>query len=287
MNTNDLKRLAAEKAVEEIKDGMVIGLGTGSTFQFALEKIAKRINTGDLKNIIGVCSSERTRLEATRLGVPLTTLNELYKRNSANPSFPPNASTGNNSCACIPSGQFPIDITIDGADEAAQGLPERSEGSIIKLIDLTIDGADEVDQQLNLIKGGGGALLGEKIIVQATKKFVVIVDEGKLSKVLGTNFAVPIEVLKKAEEPEKKYLELLGAVIVKRFTKDRQEYITDEGNIILDAKFKCIQDVKGLSSMLSARAGIVEHGIFGKELVAKVISAMNDGTIKEWNTDQL
>lgn len=227
MNVNELKKNAAEKAVEEITDGMIIGLGTGSTFQFALEKIAQRIKDGELKNIVGVCSSERTRLESLRLGIPITTLNELYQ-NSKNDSQ--------------------------------------------LLIDVTIDGADEVDEHLNLIKGGGGALLGEKIIVQATKKFIVIVDEGKISKTLGTNFAVPIEVLKKVEDVEKKYLQSLGAVVNKRMN-NLVEYITDEDNLILDAKFDSISDVEKLSSLLNKRAGIVEHGIFEKEYVTKVISA--------------
>ena len=227
MNVNELKKNAAEKAVEEIADGMIIGLGTGSTFQFALEKIAQRIKDGELKNIVGVCSSERTRLESLRLGIPITTLNELYQ-NSKNDSQ--------------------------------------------LLIDVTIDGADEVDEHLNLIKGGGGALLGEKIIVQATKKFIVIVDEGKISKTLGTNFAVPIEVLKKVEDVEKKYLQSLGAVVNKRMN-NLVEYITDEDNLILDAKFDSISDVEKLSSLLNKRAGIVEHGIFEKEYVTKVISA--------------
>ena len=227
MNVNELKKNAAEKAVEEITDGMIIGLGTGSTFQFALEKIAQRIKDGELKNIVGVCSSERTRLESLRLGIPITTLNELYQ-NSKNDSQ--------------------------------------------LLIDVTIDGADEVDEHLNLIKGGGGALLGEKIIVQATKKFIVIVDEGKISKTLGTNFAVPIEVLKKVEDVEKKYWQSLGAVVNKRMN-NLVEYITDEDNLILDAKFDSISDVEKLSSLLNKRAGIVEHGIFEKEYVTKVISA--------------
>ena len=227
MNVNELKKNAAENAVEEITDGMIIGLGTGSTFQFALEKIAQRIKDGELKNIVGVCSSERTRLESLRLGIPITTLNELYQ-NSKNDSQ--------------------------------------------LLIDVTIDGADEVDEHLNLIKGGGGALLGEKIIVQATKKFIVIVDEGKISKTLGTNFAVPIEVLKKVEDVEKKYLQSLGAVVNKRMN-NLVEYITDEDNLILDAKFDSISDVEKLSSLLNKRAGIVEHGIFEKEYVTKVISA--------------
>lgn len=263
MNINDLKKLAAEKAVEEIKDGMVIGLGTGSTFQFALEKIAARIKEGDLKNIVGVCSSERTRLESLRLGIPITTLNELYQQSAV--------------------GNQKSEVSDQQSDDHSQFSTSLPAGKVLNsqlLIDVTIDGADEVDEHLNLIKGGGGALLGEKIIVQATKKFIVIVDEGKLSKTLGTNFAVPVEVLKKAEDVEKKYLQSLGAAVTKRMNNN-DEYITDEGNIILDAKFNSISNVDELSSLMNKRAGIVEHGIFENNFVAKVISAMKDGTIKE------
>ena len=257
MNINELKKISAEKAVEEINDGMIIGLGTGSTFQFALEKIAERIKTGDLKNIVGVCSSERTRIEATRLGVPLTTLNELYLRSE-----------------------------ISGQSSADKSLITNPLSQM--LIDITIDGADEVDDYLNLIKGGGGALLGEKIIVQATKKFIVIVDEGKISKTLGTNFAVPIEVIQKAEEIEKKYLQSLGATVIRRYASPEKIYITDEGNIILDAKFKQIENVDELALRLNARAGIVEHGIFESRYVSKVICAMNDNSLKSFkNSTQI
>jgi ribose 5-phosphate isomerase A len=244
MDIKELKKIAAEKAVEEIKDGMVVGFGTGSTFQFALEKIADKLKRGELKNIVGVCSSERTRLESIRLGIPLATLNELYQKRVV----------------------------------SSESLDMREE-NLLAIIDVTIDGADEVDDELNLIKGGGGALLGEKIIVQATKKFIVIVDEGKLSRKLGNNFAVPIEVIRKAEDGERAFLEMLGAVVKKRLTANDEEYITDEGNIILDAKFEQINDVDALSRKLNARAGIVEHGIFEKCYVEKVVCAMNDGKI--------
>jgi ribose 5-phosphate isomerase A len=153
------------------------------------------------------------------------------------------------------------------------------EENLLAIIDVTIDGADEVDDELNLIKGGGGALLGEKIIVQATKKFIVIVDEGKLSRKLGINFAVPIEVVRKAEDGERAFLEMLGAVVKKRLTANNEEYITDEGNIILDAKFEQIDNVDELSKRLNARAGIVEHGIFEKCYVEKIVCAKNDGEI--------
>ena len=125
MDIDQLKKQAAEKAVEEIKDGMIIGLGSGSTLFFALKKISEKLKSGELKNIFGVPSSIDTEKKAIQLGIPLKTLNET------------------------------------------------------PIIDLTIDGADEVDLQLNVIKGGGGMLLREKIVAQASKKLIIIVDESK------------------------------------------------------------------------------------------------------------
>ena len=249
MNINTSKKLAAEKAVEEIKEGMIIGLGTGSTFYFALLKIAERINSGELKNIVCVASSKQTELKAAGLGIPLTTLNEIYvskneKRKTENVS------------------RF------------------SSYVSPLQPIDLTIDGADEVDESLNLIKGGGGALLREKIIAQASKKFFVIIDESKLSDKLGMNFAIPIEVLQFALEAEKKFLESHGAQVSIRNNSDGEQLITDEGNIILDAKVKAIENVDEFASILEQRAGIVENGLFRNNMITKVICAMKDGKAK-------
>ncbi|RMF58604.1 MAG: ribose 5-phosphate isomerase A, partial [Calditrichaeota bacterium] len=122
-----LKQQAAWKAVEYVRSGMVLGLGTGSTTRYAIERIASLLKNGELEKIVGVPSSVQTQRLASSLGIPLTTLDDH---------------------------------------------PE---------LDLTIDGADEVDTQLNLIKGGGGALLREKILAQASREFIVIVDESKLS----------------------------------------------------------------------------------------------------------
>jgi ribose 5-phosphate isomerase A len=220
MDVNQLKKKAAEKAVEEIKDGMIVGLGTGSTFQFALEKLAQRIASGELKNIIGVPSSIRTEKEAHRLGVPVSSLNEKF------------------------------------------------------IIDITIDGADEVDENLNLIKGGGGALLREKILAQASNMLIIVVDESKLSKHLGTNFSVPVEVIQYALNVEKNYLESLGAKILQRKNPDGSNFITDENNFILDANFGAIKNLDKLTALLNQRAGIVEHGIF-IGMTSEVISASN------------
>jgi len=143
-------------------------------------------------------------------------------------------------------------------------------------IDLTIDGADEVDPNLNLIKGGGGALLREKIIAQASKEVIIVVDENKLSDSLGTKWHVPIEIIPFAEEVERKYLESLNSKVTTRLNPDGTKFITDEKNIILDADFGVIQDPSSLAKKLESRAGIVEHGLF-INLVSKVISANENG----------
>ena len=118
-------------------------------------------------------------------------------------------------------------------------------------IDLTIDGADEVDPQLNLIKGGGGALLREKIVAQASRRNIIIVDESKLSPRLGTQWAVPIEVIPFAIQVEMNFLQSLGASSTVRREGDQAPFITDEGNLILDANFGPIQNVKDLADQLS------------------------------------
>ena len=256
MNINTSKKLAAEKAVEEIKDGMVIGLGTGSTFHFALQKIAEKIKTGELKNIICVASSKQTQEKAAGLGVPLTSLNELYQSYRLS---------------------FVSDLKIKHSSTLNSPFPIRNSPL---LIDLTIDGADEVDSDLNLIKGGGGALLREKIVVQASKNFFVIVDESKLSKKLGMNFTIPIEVLQFALEAEKKFLESHGAVVSIRKNSNAEQLITDEGNFILDARVNAVENVDEFASILEQRAGIVEHGLFRNKMVTKVICAMKDGAVK-------
>ena len=129
------------------------------------------------------------------------------------------------------------------------------------VIDLTIDGADEVDPQFNLIKGGGGALLREKIVAQATRREVIVVDENKLSKLLGTVWAVPIEVLPFGWPSQRRFLESLGGTVSVR-QRDNADYLTDQGNLILDTRFGPIADPTKLAAQLSERAGIVEHGLF-------------------------
>ena len=225
MNTEKselLKRRAAEKAVEFIKSGMVLGLGTGSTFKHVLDILAEKLESKEIENIIGIPTSEKTKVLAEKLNIQCGKLSD-----------------------------YPI-------------------------IDLTIDGADEVDNKLNLIKGGGGALLREKIIAQASKKYIIIVDESKLSNYLGDKWSVPIEVIKIALEVETKYLQSLGAEVILRKNEKGETFITDEGNYILDTNFGAIKNPKKLDKKLNKRAGIAEHGLF-INIVDQVISASDKG----------
>ena len=215
------KRNAAERAVESIQSGMVLGLGTGSTTRFALEFIGQGIKTGKLKDIVGIPSSLQTENQAKEFGIPLSTFDEH---------------------------------------------PE---------IDLTIDGADEVDPRLNLIKGGGGALLREKVLAQASLQNIIIVDESKLSSQLGTHWPVPVEVIPFAWQPEANYLTSLGANVVLRKKAD-VIFTTDQDNLILDCGFGPIPDLKELAAKMNWRAGIVEHGLF-LDLATEVIVAGEDG----------
>jgi len=130
------------------------------------------------------------------------------------------------------------------------------------VIDLTIDGADEVDGHLNLIKGGGGALLKEKIVAQASLCEIIIVDESKMSPVLGTRCAVPIEVAPFGWQSHIFFLEKLGAKVKPRRNRDEKLFKTDQGNVILDAHFGPISDPAKLAIDLKARAGVIEHGLF-------------------------
>lgn len=222
MNINQLKKQAAEKAVEQVESGMVLGLGTGSTTNHAIEKIAELLKSGKLNDIQGIPTSNATKELAEKLEIPLTTFDEVQE------------------------------------------------------IDLTIDGADEVDEKLNLIKGGGGALLREKVVAQASKRVIIIVDESKLSKNLGEKWHVPTEVLKFAVELEKIYLEAFGAEVWLRKNKEGDPYVTDEGNYILDSNFGVIESPRDLDIKLDLRAGIVEHGLF-IGLASEVIVASTEG----------
>lgn len=129
-------------------------------------------------------------------------------------------------------------------------------------IDLTIDGADEVDPNLNLIKGGGGALLREKVLAQSSSRNVMIVDESKLTPVLGTHWPVPIEVIPFAWRPVANFLKSLGAEPVLRMENKEVPYTTDQSNYIIDAHFGPISNPDELAFRLAQKAGVVEYGLF-------------------------
>ncbi|HKU40939.1 MAG TPA: ribose 5-phosphate isomerase A [Polyangiales bacterium] len=141
------------------------------------------------------------------------------------------------------------------------GLPLTTLDEHPKL-DLTIDGADEVDPALNLIKGGGGALLREKMLAQASVRLIVVVDESKLSTALGERFAVPVEVLSFGWRAQQRFLEGLGAEVSLRRTRDNRPFHTDNGNLILDCRFTPPFDLEQLATQLGSRAGVLEHGLF-------------------------
>jgi ribose 5-phosphate isomerase A len=212
------KQKAAFRAVEFVKSGMVVGLGTGSTHKFALQRMADLLRKKQLEYIWGIASSFETKA----LGIPLTTFE--YHLN----------------------------------------------------IDLTIDGADEIDPDLNMIKGAGGALLKEKILQQASRRVIIIADESKLSPRLGTNSSLPIEVIPFAVKTEENFLKSLGASVSLRLNMDGSPYRTDQDNLILDAHFGPISDLKKLAGLLNERAGIVEHGLF-VEMASDVIIAGTKG----------
>ncbi len=208
MNTDTLKQQAAIRAVDFVRSGMVIGLGSGSTVKHALDEIASRLSTRQIEGILGVPSSIETDRIARRLNILLTSL-----------------------------------------DQHPQ-------------LDITIDGADEVDPQLNLIKGGGGALLREKVLAQASRRNVIIVDGSKLSPRLGSNWPLPVEVLPFAAGSVEQYLKAQGAKVDIRLGADGRRMQTDQGNIVFDVHFGPIEDPAGLAALLSTRAGILEHGLF-------------------------
>jgi ribose 5-phosphate isomerase A len=130
------------------------------------------------------------------------------------------------------------------------------------VLDLTIDGADEIDPALDVIKGGGGALLREKIVAQVSQRIIIVADESKLSPCLGTRFDLPIEVIAFGWHSQRRYLESLGAKTRIRMRQDGSVFATDSGNLILDCHFGPISNASVLANQLSRRAGIVEHGLF-------------------------
>ena len=147
---------------------------------------------------------------------------------------------------------------------------------LARAIDITIDGADEVSPELDLIKGGGGAMLREKIVAQASTRRVTVVDNSKLSPMLGARKAVPVEVVRFGWRRQAEYLRSLGAEVTLRLLEGDAAFVTDQGNFILDCRFGQIADPSGLAARIRARAGVVEHGLF-VGLTSDLIVAGADG----------
>ncbi len=147
------------------------------------------------------------------------------------------------------------------AEAVRLGIPMMSD-DLPGDLDVTIDGADEVDPEMNLIKGGGGALLREKIVAQVSRREIIVVDETKPSPRLGTHWPVPVEVIPFGWLSQARFLEALGGKYAIRQNQDGTQFVTDSGNMILDCRFGPIADARQLAAALSARAGIVEHGLF-------------------------
>ena len=150
---------------------------------------------------------------------------------------------------------------VSADDARGLGIPLVSLADY-PVVDLTIDGADEVDPALNLIKGAGGALLREKVVAQASRREVIVVDEGKPSAVLGTHFALPVEVLQFGWKDAADFVESLGGTPTLRTAEDGSTFVTDEGNWIIDSAFGPIDDPPRLAALLAGRAAVVEHGLF-------------------------
>ncbi len=144
------------------------------------------------------------------------------------------------------------------------------------VLDVTIDGADEVAPDLSLIKGGGGALLREKIVAQASRRVVIVVDAGKLSPRLGTRWPLPVEVLPFGWRSQALFLESLGARVTVRQRAGGEPFHTDQGNLVLDCGFGPIDRPEDLASRLGTRAGVVGHGLF-LSLTTDLVVAGPDG----------
>jgi len=197
---SNLKKLAGEAAMHYIMDGMIVGLGTGSTTHFFIKKIGEEIKKG--LDIISIPTSLTTEKLAKSLDIPLSNFSEY------------------------------------------------------QTIDITVDGADQVDPELNLIKGGGGALVREKIVASCSKKLIIVVDESKMVKKL--SYPLPIEVIPFGWETTLKKLEYIGLNPVIR--KDKEIFVSDNGNFIIDCQYKEITEE--LETRINMIPGVVENGIF-------------------------
>ncbi len=216
------KKKAAEFAVKHIKNGMTIGLGTGSTAFWAIQKIGERIQKENLQ-IRAIATSTQSEELARERNIPIVPFSE------------------------------------------------------IDMIDLTIDGADEVDDQFNLIKGGGGALLREKIVATNSKQLIIVVDETKQVDYLG-KFPLPVELTIFGWEKTIKKLQSLNCIPRLRTIND-QPYLTDNNNYIVDCDFQKILQPAVLNQQINRITGVVDNGLF-IQLADLVIVGFKNGKIK-------
>jgi ribose 5-phosphate isomerase A len=227
VSVNEQKRNAAAAAIAYVENKMIVGLGTGSTAEFALRLLAERVASG--LRITGVPSSIATARLARRLRIPL--------------------------------------------------IPDEG---VFKKIDLAFDGADEVDPQLNLIKGGGGAMTREKVVATRSARVIIMIDQGKLVKYLG-KFPLPVEVLPFGWRSTAEMLRSLGARVGLR-VKDRKVVRTDNGNFVLDCGFRRIPQANILSQQIHQIAGIVDHGIFAGVADLVIVGKKDGGVDEHWAT---
>jgi len=219
------KEAAGRAAAELVRDGMIVGLGTGSTVRFALERLAERVRNERLA-LRGVPTSLDTERKARALGIPLVGLDE------------------------------------------------------VEAIDLTIDGADEIDGRFDMIKGGGGALLREKVVAALSKREVIVVDRSKVVERLGVRFALPVEVVPFARAAVARRIAAMGAAWTLRMRDGQEVALTDNGNEILDCRFAGgIADAAALERALDAIPGVVESGLFISLAHVLVIGA-DDGRVE-------
>lgn len=211
MTADDWKQQAAERALTLVEDGMTLGLGTGSTAARFVDLVGQKVKAG--LRVRCVPTSEATRAQAERLGIPLITLDQQ------------------------------------------------------PFLDITVDGADELDSELRLIKGGGGALLIEKIVATASGRMVVIADASKQVETLG-RFPLPVEIVRFGFGATRNMIEVLAAdagcrgEIKQRMRSDGQPFVTDSGNFILDCAFGRIEEPEALDEALKLIPGVVENGLF-------------------------
>lgn len=217
------KQLSAERAAECVEDGMVVGLGTGTTAFFAIQKLGQRVSSGLAMR--GIPTSEQSRKQAESENIPL--------------------------------------IGFDA----------------VTRIDLTIDGADELDPHFNLIKGGGGALLREKIVASLSDREIIVADESKAVAHLGA-FPLPVEVIPFGWQVVQRLLADLSCHPALRRTQDAAPYLTDNGNYILDCDFGRIDDPPALEAKINAIYGVVECGLF-IDMTDHIIIGKTDGTLEE------